>query len=271
MLAGAESLARNHRHVRFRQQPFGKLQRIPDAVPCRSPPQCSDTRKTRPRGSAQFTPGMARSRCTTKSRRLRYSASIAATESCGPRSASTARLLRDRSGVRSGVALQLGHGGDNRLRAPGRSRCASPSWRRSSKAIRPPARSPSRPAATRWRTARCRTGTCSSTRRSSGRCRARDVSWKIFSNSARSTTAPLGLRGRVDDHHAGARREVRLDHRGGQGEALGFVGIDEHALAAGVVHHVLVRHPVGHRDHHFVAGIDQRLREVEDARACRPP
>src|SRR5580700_7080795 len=33
---------------------------------------------------------MARSRATTKSRRLRYSASITPTESCGPRNASTA-------------------------------------------------------------------------------------------------------------------------------------------------------------------------------------
>src|ERR1035438_8916833 len=32
---------------------------------------------------------MERSRCTTKSRRLRYSASMAVTDSCGPRNAST--------------------------------------------------------------------------------------------------------------------------------------------------------------------------------------
>ncbi len=62
----------------------------------------------------------------------------------------------------------------------------------------------------------------------------------------------------------GARREVRLDHRGGQREALALVGIDEDALAAGVIHDVLVSHPVRHRDDDFVAGIDQRLRQVED-------
>ena len=43
-----------------------------------------------------------------------------------------------------------------------------------------------------------------------------------------------------------------------------LVGVDEDALAAGVIHHVLVSHPIRHRDDHFVAGIDQRLRQVED-------
>ena len=41
-----------------------------------------------------------------------------------------------------------------------------------------------------------------------------------------------GIGRRIDDHHLGARGEMRLDHRGGQGEAVLLVGIDEDALAA---------------------------------------
>ena len=58
--------------------------------------------------------------------------------------------------------------------------------------------------------------------------------------------------------------EVRLDHRGGEREAFALVGIDENALAAGEIHDVLIRDPVRDGDHHFIAGIDQRLRQVED-------
>ena len=39
---------------------------------------------------------------------------------------------------------------------------------------------------------------------------------------------------------------------------------DEHALAARVVDHVLVGHPIRHRDHYLVARIHQRLNQVED-------
>ena len=55
-----------------------------------------------------------------------------------------------------------------------------------------------------------------------------------------------------------------LDHRGGEREAVLLIGFDEDALAAGVVHDVLVGDPVRHRDDDFVAGVDQRLREIEE-------
>ena len=55
-----------------------------------------------------------------------------------------------------------------------------------------------------------------------------------------------------------------LHLRGRENEAFLLVGIDEHALAAGEVDDVLIGHPVGHRDDHFIAGIDQRLHQVED-------
>ena len=43
-----------------------------------------------------------------------------------------------------------------------------------------------------------------------------------------------------------------------------LIGIDEDALAAGVVDDVLIRDPVRDRDDDFVAGIDQHLHQVED-------
>ena len=73
-----------------------------------------------------------------------------------------------------------------------------------------------------------------------------------------------GVRRRVEDDHLGLRRDRTLDHGSGQREAFLLIGVDEHALAAGVVHHVLISDPVGHRDDDFVAGIDQRLRQIED-------
>ena len=57
---------------------------------------------------------------------------------------------------------------------------------------------------------------------------------------------------------------MRLDHGGRQCESAGLVRLDEHALPAGIVDHVPVGHPIGHRDHYFVAGVDQRLGQVED-------
>ena len=64
-------------------------------------------------------------------------------------------------------------------------------------------------------------------------------------------------------HDLRARRDVPLDHRGRQAEAFLLVRLDEDALAARVIHDVFVRDPVRHRDDHFIAGIDQRLRVVE--------
>ena len=58
------------------------------------------------------------------------------TESIGPVSAASARVLRDGRGVRRGLALQLDHGVDQRLGRRACSRCASRSWRRSSRASR---------------------------------------------------------------------------------------------------------------------------------------
>ena len=49
-----------------------------------------------------------------------------------------------------------------------------------------------------------------------------------------------------------------LDHVGGEGEAVGLVGFDEDALAAGVVDDVLVGDPVGDGDDDFVAGVDEQ-------------
>jgi hypothetical protein len=73
-----------------------------------------------------------------------------------------------------------------------------------------------------------------------------------------------GVARRVDDHHFGARGEMRLNGGGGEREALLLVGVGENAGAASVVDDVLIRHPVGDGDDDLVAGIDQRLREVED-------
>ena len=71
------------------------------------------------------------------------------------------------------------------------------------------------------------------------------------------------IAGRIDDHDVRLRRDVLLDHRGGQAKAFLLVGLDEHALAARIVHDVFVGHPVGHRDDDFIARIDQRLGVVE--------
>ena len=55
-----------------------------------------------------------------------------------------------------------------------------------------------------------------------------------------------------------------LQHVGGQREAKVLVRIHEDALAAGVVHHVLVGDPVRRGDHDLIPRIHQRLRQVED-------
>jgi len=57
---------------------------------------------------------------------------------------------------------------------------------------------------------------------------------------------------------------MTLHLRRGENETFLFIGIDEHALAGREVDHVLVRHPVGNRDDHFIARIDQRLHQIED-------
>jgi hypothetical protein len=49
-----------------------------------------------------------------------------------------------------------------------------------------------------------------------------------------------------------------------EGEAFGFIGLDEDALAAGVIDHVLVGDPVGDGDDDLVAFIEEDLGEVED-------
>ncbi len=73
-----------------------------------------------------------------------------------------------------------------------------------------------------------------------------------------------GIRRRVQDDHLGLGRDGALDHRSGQRETFLLIGVDEHALAAGVVHHILISDPIRHRDDDFIAGIDQRLRQIEN-------
>ncbi len=53
-------------------------------------------------------------------------------------------------------------------------------------------------------------------------------------------------------------------------EAFVFVGLDEHALAAGVVDDVLISDPVGHGDDDFVAvGLMSACMRLK--MACLPP
>ena len=72
------------------------------------------------------------------------------------------------------------------------------------------------------------------------------------------------VRWRVDKHHARFRSNVRLDHRGREGETAILVGVNEHCLCAGIVDNVVIGHPVGNRDDHFVSRIQQSLGESEN-------
>ena len=58
--------------------------------------------------------------------------------------------------------------------------------------------------------------------------------------------------------------DLARDVVGGESEAVGLVAFDENALAARVVHHVFVSDPIGNRDDHFVAVLNQRLHQIED-------
>ena len=89
MRVRAERLARHHRHVLRSQQPLGELAALRDAWRPSATPTFGIRVERALRLGARDA-GDGRSRVNTKSRRRRYSASIAATESCGPRSASTA-------------------------------------------------------------------------------------------------------------------------------------------------------------------------------------
>ena len=57
---------------------------------------------------------------------------------------------------------------------------------------------------------------------------------------------------------------MRLHHIGRQSESLGFVRVHENAFAARIIHDIFISDPVGHRDHHLVAWVHQRLREIEN-------
>src|SRR5688572_4856926 len=60
------------------------------------------------------------------------------------------------------------------------------------------------------------------------------------------------------------RRQMPLDLRCGEREALLLIGLHKDTGAAGIIHHVFIGHPVGHRNYHLIAGIHQHLHEVED-------
>src|SRR5271169_5409802 len=72
------------------------------------------------------------------------------------------------------------------------------------------------------------------------------------------------IRRGVDEDHLGAGRQMRLNHRSRQGEAVLLVGFDEYALAPGVIYYILICDPIRHGNDDFVARVDQRLRQIED-------
>ena len=81
---------------------------------------------------------------------------------------------------------------------------------------------------------------------------------------SRSSTPPLGFDGELmmtirvlSVMYGSIIDAVRV-------KPFGFVGLDEHAFAAGVVDDVLIRDPVRDRDDDFVARIEQHLHQVED-------
>src|ERR1035437_918267 len=72
------------------------------------------------------------------------------------------------------------------------------------------------------------------------------------------------IRWRIQNNQLRLRRDQAFHHLRGDAEALRFVGLKEHAVAAHVAHHVFERDPVGHRQNHFVAVVDQHRDDVEE-------
>ena len=73
-----------------------------------------------------------------------------------------------------------------------------------------------------------------------------------------------GVRGRIENDRLGARGDGGFDGVGGDAEVFGLTGFEEDNLAAGVLNDVFEADPVGDRQDHFVAVIDEDLERVEE-------
>src|SRR5208282_4342015 len=73
-----------------------------------------------------------------------------------------------------------------------------------------------------------------------------------------------GVGGRIEDDELGLRRHQLGDHVGGDAKALRFVALEEHAITAGVAHHVFERDPVGDGKDDLIAVIDKHGNDVEE-------
>ena len=89
-----------------------------------------------------------------------------------------------------------------------------------------------------------------------------------YGAECRQFRARIGRAGRVagavQDHEPRARRDRSGELGGGDLETLFLAGRDNHRRAVREQHHVRIGHPVGRRDDHLVAGIEQRAAQVED-------
>ena len=72
-----------------------------------------------------------------------------------------------------------------------------------------------------------------------------------------------GIVGEVQQQDLGPRRNSLFQHLRGDGKIVLLFALDKDTLAAGVLHHVLKRDPVGNGDDDFVAMVDEYLEEIE--------
>ena len=68
-----------------------------------------------------------------------------------------------------------------------------------------------------------------------------------------------GIRRRIQNDDLGPRRNQPRDHLCRDPETLRLIRLQQYALAAGIAYDVLERNPVGNRQNHFVAVIDEHL------------
>ena len=72
------------------------------------------------------------------------------------------------------------------------------------------------------------------------------------------------VRRRIEQQPLGLGRDRRFQHGRRQLEAGRGVGYRKHRLGAAQPHDFRIAHPIGHRHHHLVAGVQRRHQRVED-------